>query len=393
MQAMKIFVTDIWNDLRAKRLWPVALVLLLALVAVPVVLSKGTEEPPAREPVPSSARPAPAPEDFKGLASVELEESQPTEGSSLDTFDPSDPFRPPEKVLKSGEERASGDTAAGPTGDAATTDGASSGSTVTSGSIGSTGFVGDIGSTGDTGSTGAPVNRDGNGGGTTTTTKYSWVIDVTFTANGHTRHLNGMERLDMLPGRAAPLLLFLGASSNGDNAIFLVDSTLGAAGEEGKCKPGKSECALLHLGAGSAQIFTNEDGDAYGLKVDQIRKAKAGGTPSGATPASFAGSAPKITRVSAMRTSVGGELKISGRNFRSKRLANTIIFRAPNGRSTLVKPRSASTTKLVVTVPAALRRLLKGDAGNPEPTRFKLRVLTSRLGEYTPRRLSPVITN
>ncbi len=43
---MKIFLLDIWHDLRAKRLWPVALVLAAALVAVPVVLSKSSETPP-----------------------------------------------------------------------------------------------------------------------------------------------------------------------------------------------------------------------------------------------------------------------------------------------------------------------------------------------------------
>ena len=35
---MKIFLLDLWHDLRAKRLWPVAAVLAVALVAVPVVL-------------------------------------------------------------------------------------------------------------------------------------------------------------------------------------------------------------------------------------------------------------------------------------------------------------------------------------------------------------------
>jgi hypothetical protein len=43
---MKIFLLDLWQDLQAKRLWPVAAVLVLALVAVPVVLSKSSEAPP-----------------------------------------------------------------------------------------------------------------------------------------------------------------------------------------------------------------------------------------------------------------------------------------------------------------------------------------------------------
>ena len=32
---MKMFFLDLWHDLREKRLWPVAALLLLALVAVP----------------------------------------------------------------------------------------------------------------------------------------------------------------------------------------------------------------------------------------------------------------------------------------------------------------------------------------------------------------------
>ena len=37
---MKIFLLDLWQDLKEKRLWPVAVVLLVALVAVPVLLAK-----------------------------------------------------------------------------------------------------------------------------------------------------------------------------------------------------------------------------------------------------------------------------------------------------------------------------------------------------------------
>ena len=101
------------------------------------------------------------------------------------------------------------------------------------------------------------------------------MIDVTFTANGRTRKIKGMEKLDMLPNPASPLLLFLGVSANAGNAVFLVDSTLSAAGE-GQCKPSRAECAFLYLGAGSEHEFTNEDGDSYQLKVDQIRKVRVG---------------------------------------------------------------------------------------------------------------------
>jgi hypothetical protein len=93
------------------------------------------------------------------------------------------------------------------------------------------------------------------------------------------RHIKGLERLDMLPSQASPLLLFLGATPNGGNAVFLVDSTLKAAGE-GKCKPKASECAFLYIGAGSEHSFTNEDGDSYDLRIDEIRKVAVGASAS-----------------------------------------------------------------------------------------------------------------
>jgi hypothetical protein len=101
---------------------------------------------------------------------------------------------------------------------------------------------------------------------------------------------------------------------------------------------------------------------------------------------------PVITKVAPMRVGVGGKLTISGRNFKTKRAANTVIFRAPGGRSAFAKPRRATSTRLVVLVPGAVRRLLSGSAGSPRPTRFKLRVLAGKFSRYTARRLSPVVT-
>jgi hypothetical protein len=269
---MKTFVADLWADLREKRLWPVAVLLLVALVAVPVVLKKSSEEPPPAKPVAAQPRSAPEPKELKGLASVKLEEADIGDGSSLDTFDPANPFRPPESVIKQSEEQ-SGEVvtqADEVTLSDETVQSGSGGAGTTSGE-GATGG----GTRGDTGGEGTgPGDGSGNGDRTTTeTTQYTYVLDVTFVNNGRTRKLKGMERLDMLPSAASPLLLFLGASTDGGNAVFLVDSTLQTAGE-GKCKPSPSECAFLHLGAGSEHMFTNEDGDSYTLRVDQIRTVK-----------------------------------------------------------------------------------------------------------------------
>ena len=261
---MKIFLLDLWHDLRAKRLAPVAAVLALALVAVPVVLSKPSEEP---APPPTTARKAPDPKDLKALASVKLEQAD-DRGSSLDVFDPSDPFRPPKKVTKRSKQE--GDVASSIAGETPSSGG------------GDTGAGGDTGDTGGGTTGGGETPSTGGGDAPTTTVQYRYVVDVTFIANGRKRHIKGMERLDMLPSQDSPLLLFLGVSANAGNAVWLVDSTLEAAGE-GKCKPRASDCAFLYLGAGSEHEFTNEEGDSYTLRIDEIRKVLVDGSSAAAS--------------------------------------------------------------------------------------------------------------
>jgi hypothetical protein len=103
--------------------------------------------------------------------------------------------------------------------------------------------------------------------------------------------------------------------------------------------------------------------------------------------------APQITRVQPMRISVGGTLTITGRRFKAARNKNTVIFRASDGRTAFVKPRRATSTKLVVRIPASVARLLKISGSRQQPTRLKLRVLAGKFSKFTPKRLSPVVTS
>ena len=258
---MNVFLLDLWHDLKAKRLWPVAVVLLAALIAVPVLLAKPADEPSA--PAPTANAAGPKPDVLKQLAKVKLGDAQAGDGSTLGAFNPSNPFKPPKGAIKkvaSGASVTAGPTTATPggTGD--------SGTPVTPGD-GTTGGVPDGGDTG--------------GGTTTTTTVYKYVVDLTFTANGRTRRIKGMEKLDMLPNQSAPLLIFMGVTPHGSDAVFLVDSTLEAAGE-GRCKPSESKCAFAIIGVGSRYMFTNENGDTYTVRIDEIRKVKVGAAANGA---------------------------------------------------------------------------------------------------------------
>jgi hypothetical protein len=277
---MKNFLLDLWHDLRAKRLWPVAVALVAGLVAVPVVLSKKAEAPAVAPPAPaetkSETREGPA-----QLAQVKLEELGQGSGSSLSAFkDPSNPFAPPRKVLDKLRDKETGSSG---TGSAAVGVGDGGGGKPSDVSVGNADIGGDVnfnfdgGGTGGTGDTGTGDTGTGDtgdtGGGGTTTTAYTYVVDLTFRANGRRRTIEGMEKLDILPDASTPLLIFLGVTPDAGNAVFLVDSTLQAAGE-GSCKPSNSECAFLYLGPGSEHEFTNEVGDSYTLRIDEIRRVK-----------------------------------------------------------------------------------------------------------------------
>jgi hypothetical protein len=259
---MKVFFLDLWQDLREKRLWPVALVLLLALAAVPVILAKPVEDP-GPPPVAKAAPQSKDEEKDTVLAQVSLEEGGESAGSTLGVFDPANPFRPPEKVVKRSKEADGG--APKPGADDQTAPGSAGGG----------------GGGSETDKTEVDVVEEGGGGGTAppdnggepTTTVYKYVVDVTFTANGRTRKVKGMEKLDMLPNQSSPLLIAMGVTVDGGNAVFMVDSTLKAAGE-GKCKPSGKQCAFAYIGPGSEHVFTQEDGDSYTVRVDEIRKVE-----------------------------------------------------------------------------------------------------------------------
>jgi hypothetical protein len=267
---MKIFLLDLWHDLREKRLAPVAAVLLVGLVAVPVLLAKPASDPgPAPVAKPSASTKQDA--NLAALAKVKLGEEAVGKGSTLGVFDPANPFTPPKGKLK----KTDAVTAAGPGDTPAGSPTGSSGDDTGGGvSIG-----GDV----NIGGGGLPGSGVTPGDGTTPDTKttvYKYVVDLTFKANGRTRRIKGMEKLDMLPNDASPLLIFMGVTAKGADAVFLVDSTLEAAGE-GRCKPSESECAFAYIGAGSEYVFTEEDGDTYTIKIDEIRKVKVGASAKG----------------------------------------------------------------------------------------------------------------
>jgi hypothetical protein len=107
---------------------------------------------------------------------------------------------------------------------------------------------------------------------------FAYTVDVRFGKRGELRTHHNVQKLDVLPNQNNPLLVFLGVNSAGDEAVFLTDTSLKAAGE-GRCKPDGDTCSFLYLKLDKSsdtedlsQIAADGSGTEYTLKLLAIHK-------------------------------------------------------------------------------------------------------------------------
>lgn len=227
------FLRNLFSDLVERRLWPVAALLVVALVAVPVLLAKpSTGEEQA---------PLPAPGDVVDARGPSVSLADPP--GSLSRVRPGgerDPFVqqhvPPKPKQQAGLGPSTG------------------GGTTTKGG----------GTTGGGGTT--------KGGGETFVT---YKVDIRFGEAGAQDTLRNVPRLTPLPDGENPFLIFLGVLSDGKTAVFLVSADIVPAGD-GKCKPSRADCETIHLKSGDTEFFDVPSGEAgiiqYQLDLVKITK-------------------------------------------------------------------------------------------------------------------------
>ncbi len=101
---------------------------------------------------------------------------------------------------------------------------------------------------------------------------------------------------------------------------------------------------------------------------------------------------PVITKVTPKIVNVGDTLLVQGRNFRVGRGKNTLLFKRDGGKALFAKAGLATSTKITIVVPKTLEKFMAIDAGKPTASRFRLRVLTTKLSKtFTATAISPVI--
>jgi hypothetical protein len=225
------FLLDLWHDLRAKRLWPVAALLAVALVAVPLVLKKHSSNS-------STAAPAPTASASSDDKAVVVADTSTSRNSTLGLFNKKNPFKPDRAVLAAAHPKAPASPSPG---------GSAKQSTPAGGASESSGGSGTGG--------GSSAGGGGGGGGTPAASQpthsvptgpFAYTIDVRFGKRGHLRTHHDVQKLDVLPNQNNPLVVFLGVNTKGDTAVFLTDTSLKAAGE-GSCKPSGDTCSFLYL--------------------------------------------------------------------------------------------------------------------------------------------------
>jgi hypothetical protein len=259
---MKVFLLDLWLDLREKRLAPVAVLLLAGIIAVPIALSKKSEPAPPPPTATTAAAPVgPVVESQADASSVD---------SKLQTFSARDPFEP------------TGHVATAPT-TAPTTSGTGGGSgTGTSTTPTSTGGGAPTGN----GPTTTPGS--GNTGNTTPETKttlFTYTVDVRFGTGGDVQPYKGVQRLQLIPDNNNPKLVFLGVTTTGKTAVFLVDSNTGVDTPGGKCRPSADQCTFLYLRPDSNHdqaVLTASDGTVYHVRllgINRVSVSSATGQP------------------------------------------------------------------------------------------------------------------
>jgi hypothetical protein len=252
------FLRSLLADLVEKKLWPVAIVLVVALVAIPLTLGRSSDE--AIPPIPTAfGGPAQNDADVKAYDGVDG-------GKTLDG-DVRDPFKSPGSDKP---EVVSGGTS--PVGD--TKGGGDAGSGVSAGPTGGAGF--DVPSGSVPGLDDVGVVPVGGSGGTTTKVKAdakaTYSVDLRFGQDGKLAARTDVPRLSPLPSADDPFFVFLGVLADGKTATFLVSSDAEATGDA-KCLPSVESCQRIEMRAGDTEFFdvVTPEGETRQYQLDLVR--------------------------------------------------------------------------------------------------------------------------
>jgi hypothetical protein len=282
---MSSAVTNLWRQFVQRRLWPVAILLVAALAAVPLALA---EDPAAPAPPPAPATTSDGADELAATPIVAPAETQLKRRKVLGNA--KNPFG----VV---DETASASASAGDSTDVTvqeTGDGSQSGSGSGGNSGGSTTPVGTTPTTPTEPAAPAPAPK-----------KYALhELTVRFGgADGVKRQ--SVKRLQALPSAAEPLLIYMGVKDG--KAVFLVDHGVAPVGD-GDCKPSPEDCQEIRLREGETEFLdvTDDAGTVTGqYQLDLIKIHKGSSASASAAKTSSHRAAKSSAHRSELRSVAG----------------------------------------------------------------------------------------
>jgi len=113
------------------------------------------------------------------------------------------------------------------------------------------------------------------------TTYFWWESDIEVGEAGTPlTTMNSVKPFQFLPSPDKPVLTYIGTVS-GSQAVFLVSNDVSSIGGEGTCFPSVDACQLLGLNPGKgADLIYGPDGKTYHVQVLQVRRVTSAKPPS-----------------------------------------------------------------------------------------------------------------
>jgi hypothetical protein len=271
------FLTDLYEDLRDRRLLPLVALLLVGIVAAPILLGGGgseTEEEAAALPPAASASGAAA----SSLTVVEAHPGLRAPSKRLKGRTPTDPFT--QRYTGSVREGGLPNENAGST---TTTTATETGGSApeSSGAV----PIGPETSTGGSGSSGGSAPSEDFSSGRL----YTFTVDVQISRTeeqpdgaqkmGEPSVRKGVKPPAPLPGDKAPVVTYLGVNyvKGKPRAMLMVSRDVSAVFGDAHCVSGTSNCELLEVEPGFPEIFEyGPNGVRYKFNVLKIEIARDG---------------------------------------------------------------------------------------------------------------------
>jgi hypothetical protein len=236
-------ITNTWRQLIRRRLWPIALLLVAALVAVPLKLAK-KPEPVAAVPAATLAKAEQAEADAKPIVQLKTPSDETAVKKRRRVLGQAkDPFAPA-PLPKKKKAKAAATATPAPT---ETTTPADSG-----------------------GGTSAPPSSAPTTPAEPTVSFSKGALKIRFgDTNAESDELPTLyvNRLEPVPNTTTPVLVFEGTRDNGKTALFSIPGEVTAVGD-GKCAPTPQNCEDLRLRAGQTEFITVKGAGPSGADLE-----------------------------------------------------------------------------------------------------------------------------